>query len=296
MSFSAQQRQVMWAMVLPAVCYVVVFLVYPLWELIAASFTQWSLVRNDLGRQFIGVANYVTLFNDGEARASIVKTIVFVIGVSGMQVVLGLLIAVALNRGLKGEGMVRALILVPWFVPPIVVGFSWLFMLQPNFGILLHIVRLLGFEEVARQPPLSNGVLAMLFVIMVHVWSGVPGIVLICTAGLKGLPGEVLEAAKVDGATPFAQFIHITVPLLWPVIMVACFLTVSFSVRAFDILKIMTDGGPGSATQVLALYQHKVGISSFDIGYGSTIALVLLVLSLGLSAIFLRGMMRQADE
>jgi len=285
----ARKRQVMWAMVLPALVYVLVFLIYPLAHLIYGSFQEWSLVRGDLGRRFIGLENYYTLFHDREAGASIVRTVIFVFGVSGLQIVFGLIIAVLLNRGIKGEGAVRALSLVPWFIPPIVVGFNWVFMLEPNFGILPYILSSLGATEITRYPVLSNGNLAMLVVILVHVWAGMPGIVLICTAGLKGLPTEVIEAARVDGAGPFRLFIYVTVPMLWPVLMVATFLTVTFSVRAFDIIKIMTGGGPGSATQVLALQQDTVGIESFDIGYGSTLALVLIVISLALSYFFLRG-------
>lgn len=285
--------QVMWVMVLPAVIYIAVFLVYPLSELLITSFQEWSLVRADRGRNFVGLANYYALFSDRQLGSSIVKTIIFVLGVTVAQVVLGLLIAVLLNRDIKGEGLVRALCLAPWFIPPVVVGFNWVFMFAPNFGILPYLLQLSGGGEMARYPILGNPTAAMVIVIFVHVWSGMPGIVLICTAGLKALPADVYEAARVDGANGLRQFVYITIPMLWPVLMVATFLTVTFAVRAFDIIKIMTGGGPGSATEVLGLYQHSVGIESFDIGYGSTLALVLILMALATSYFFLRGIVGQ---
>lgn len=291
-----KRTQVMWVMVLPAIIYITVFLVYPLAQLLIASTQEWSLVRSDRGRTFIGLANYYRLFADPALGSSILKTIIFVIGVTASQIILGLGIAVLLNRGLKGEGAIRALALAPWFIPPVVVGFNWVFMFAPNFGILPYLLQLSGGGEMARYPILGNPVAAMAIVIFVHVWSGMPGIVLICTAGLKALPTDVYEAARVDGANGLRQFVYITVPMLWPVIMVATFLTVSFAVRAFDIIQIMTGGGPGSATEVLGLYQHSVGVKSFDIGYGSTLALVLILMALATSYFFLRGIVGRSND
>jgi multiple sugar transport system permease protein len=217
-------------------------------------------------------------------------TLYLIAGTVIVQVLVGLLIAMVLSREVRGESMVRSLFLAPWFIPPVVIGFNFRFMLA-NFGIVPALFKWVGLNDLAAIPFLAQKTLVMPILILVHVWTGLPGAALIISAGLKSVPTEPYEAAMVDGATYFQRFRYVTLPFLWPALYLITFLSATNMVRAFDIIMVMTGGGPGISSEVLGMYQYEVGIKQFDIGYGSTLALVLLVVSLVISAFFLRGIL-----
>lgn len=277
-------------MVLPAVLFVAVMIGYPLYFLVRNTFFSWSYIRADLGQKFIGLQNYRQLLGDKELLNSIELAIFLIVGTVVIQVFLGLLVALVLSRNIRGEGVVRAVSLAPWFVPPVVVGFNWMFMLA-SFGIVPAILRSLGLVRLSTISLLGNSSLVMPILILVHVWTGLPGAVLIISAGLKSVPSEPYEAAIVDGANYFQRFLYVTFPFIRPTLYLITFLSATFMVRAFDIILIMTGGGPGISSEVLGMYQYQVGIKQFNLGYGSTLALVLLLLSLVISLFFLRGIL-----
>jgi multiple sugar transport system permease protein len=282
-------------MVLPSVVFIAVMIGYPLFFLLRNTFFAWSYIRADLGQRFIGLENYRRLFSDWQLRNSILMALYLLVGTVVIQVFLGLLIAMVLSRNLRGEGLVRAMFLAPWFVPPVVVGFNWMFMLA-SFGVVPALLRSLGFIRLANIPLLGHSSLVMPILILIHVWTGLPGSVLIISAGLKSVPSEPYEAAIVDGASYFQRFRYVTMPYLRPALYLITFLSATFMVRAFDIILIMTGGGPGVSSEVLGLYQYTIGIKQFDLGYGSTLALVLLLLSLVISTFFLRGILKSTKR
>lgn len=291
-----KDRASRWLLVLPGVVVITVFLAYPLYYLVDASLHQWSFIRLDLGKRFIGFQNYLHLASDRSLVNAMLKTAYFVAGVLFIQVPLGLFFAVVLTQGVRGERLVRALSLTPWFIPSVVVGFSWVFMLAPNFGIIPAVLKSAALAQSSQAPFMSNPRAVMLILIFVHVWAGMPGTILICSAGLSALPVSPYESSVIDGASRVQQFRYITLPLLLPVIAVSAFLTTTYAVRAFDIIKIMSGGGPGTASEVLGLYQYRVGVEEYDLGYGSTLAVVLLGVSLCISLAFLRGIVRDVTK
>ncbi len=290
-----KDRQVKWIMVLPAFLFICIMMGYPLYFLLRNTFVQWSYIRADLGQKFIGLENYRHLFHDLQLPTSLYLTLYLIFGTVILQVLLGLLIALVLNRDIKGESLVRSLFLAPWFIPPVVIGFNFRFMFA-NFGIIPAIFRFLGLTSIASLTFLAQKTLVMPILILVHVWTGLPGSALIISAGLKSVPTEPYEAAMVDGASYMQRFWHITLPFLRPSLYLITFLSATFMVRAFDIIMIMTGGGPGISSEVLGMYQYDVGIKQFDIGYGSTLGLVLLVMSLVISVFFLRGILSSSKR
>ncbi len=290
-----KERRLKWVMVLPAFLFICIMLGYPLYFLLRNTLFEWSYIRADLGQTFIGLQNYQHLLKDFQLPTSIRLTLYLIVGTVGLQVILGLLIALVLSRDIRGEGLVRSLFLAPWFIPPIVIGFNWRFMLA-NFGIFPAIFKFLGLNSLAAIPFLGQRSLVMPILILVHIWTGLPGSVLIISAGLKSVPTEPYEAAMVDGASYFQRFRYVTLPFIRPALYLITFLSATFMVRAFDIIMIMTGGGPGIASEVLSMYQYDVGIKQFDIGYGSTLGMVLLVMSLVISAFFLRGILRSTKR
>jgi len=284
-----------WFMVLPSVVFIAVMIGYPLFFLIRNTFFAWSYIRADLGQRFIGLENYRRMFSDWQLGNSILLALYLLVGTVVIQVFLGLLIAMALSRNIRGEGLVRAVFLAPWFIPPVVVGFNWMFMLA-SFGIIPALLRSMGFIRLANIPLLGHSALVMPILILIHVWTGLPGSVLIISAGLKSVPMEPYEAAVVDGASSFQRFRYVTLPYIRPALYLITFLSATFMVRAFDIIVIMTGGGPGVSSEVLGLYQYVGGIRQFNLGYGSTLALVLLVMSLLISTVFLRGILKSTKR
>jgi multiple sugar transport system permease protein len=265
-------------------------LAYPLSFLVRNTFFSWSYIRADLGQKFVGLLNYRHLVKDFQLPTSLFLTLYLIAGTVIVQVLAGLLVALALNRNVRGESFVLSLFLAPWFIPPVVIGFNFRFMLA-NFGIIPAMLKWIGLNGVAAIPFLAQKHYVMPILILAHVWTGLPGAALIIAAGLKSVPTEPYEAAMVDGANSMQRFRYVTLPFLRPALYLITFLSTTNMVRAFDIIMVMTGGGPGISSEVLGMYQYDVGIKQFDIGYGSTLGLVLIVISLIISAFFLRGIL-----
>jgi len=288
-------QRVKYALALPAFVFIIVGIIYPTGYLLYNSSTAWSLTRLDLGQTFIGVDNYVKLLADPRFYSSLRITAIFTIAATSIQTVLGVSLALLLNRNIPGEGLVRTLLLIPWLVAPFISGFNFRFMMAPNIGVIAQMMESLGFDAIVQASILGNPRTALAALILVHVWNGVPGTMLVVTGGLKTIPEELYLAARVDGADRWQILRYITLPLVSYAILISAFLTTLFIFKAFEMIFIMTAGGPGDSTEVLALYQYWVGIRSLKIGYGSSIAMVQLLIAFIVSIIYARLMFSKAD-
>ncbi|MCE2472339.1 MAG: sugar ABC transporter permease [Anaerolineae bacterium] len=288
-------QRVKYALALPAFVFIIVGIIYPTGYLLYNSTTAWSLTRLDLGQTFIGVDNYSKLLADPRFYSSLRITAIFTIATTSIQTVLGVTLALLLNRNIRGEGLVRTLLLIPWLVAPFISGFNFRFMMAPNIGVIAQIMESLGFDAIVQASILGNPRTALGALILAHVWNGVPGTMLVVTGGLKTIPEELYLAARVDGADRRQILRYITLPLLSYAILISAFLTTLFIFKAFEMIFIMTGGGPGDSTEVLAVYQYWVGIRSLKIGYGSSIAMVQLLVAFIVSIIYARLMFSRAD-
>ncbi len=288
-------QRVKYALALPAFVFIIVGIIYPTGYLLYNSTTAWSLTRLDLGQTFIGVDNYGKLLADPRFYSSLRITAIFTIATTSIQTVLGVTLALLLNRNIRGEGLVRTLLLIPWLVAPFISGFNFRFMMAPNIGVIAQIMESLGFDAIVQASILGNPRTALSALILAHVWNGVPGTMLVVTGGLKTIPEELYLAARVDGADRWQILRYITLPLVSYAILISAFLTTLFIFKAFEMIFIMTGGGPGDSTEVLAVYQYWVGIRSLKIGYGSSIAMVQLLVAFIVSIIYARLMFSRAD-
>ena len=288
-------RRVKYWLALPAFVFIIIGISYPTGYLLYNSMTNWSLTRLDLGQTFIGLDNYVKLFGDERFYSSLGITATFTIATTSIQTVLGVSLALLLNRNIRGEGLVRTLLLIPWLVAPFISGFNFRFMMAPNIGVIAHMLDALGLDVITKTSILGSPKTALAALILVHVWNGVPGTMLVVTGGLKTIPEELYLAARVDGADRLQLLRYITLPLVRYAILISAFLTTLFIFKAFEMIFIMTGGGPGDSTEVLALYQYWVGIRSLKIGYGSSIAVVQLLVAFIVSLIYARLMFSRAD-
>ncbi|MCY3867313.1 MAG: sugar ABC transporter permease [Chloroflexi bacterium] len=288
-------RRVKVWLALPAFVFIIAGIIYPSGYLLYNSMTAWSLTRLDLGQTFIGLDNYAKLLADQRFYSSLGITATFTIATTSIQTVLGVSLALLLNRNIRGEGLVRTLLLIPWLTAPFISGFNFRFMMAPNIGVIAQVLDFLGFDAITQASILGSPKSALSAIILVHVWNGVPGTMLVVTGGLKTIPEELYLAARVDGADRWRLLRYITLPLVRYAVLISAFLTTLFIFKAFEMIFIMTGGGPGDSTEVLAVYQYWVGIRTLNIGYGSSIAVVQLVVAFIVSIIYARLMFSQAD-
>lgn len=274
-------RRVKWIFTLPAVAFVVVMMVFPVVYTLRLSFTEWS--GGARGPLWVGISNYVTLlFHDSRFIDAVWRTIVFTVGAVALELVIGLGIALLLNRPFRGQKIVRTVILIPLVATPVAIGMAWLLILEPTIGFANEF---LSWLHLPPQPWLASESQALWTVMLVDVWQWTPMITLIALAGLGTIPEEPLEAAMVDGANAWRRFRSITLPLLAPTLVGAVLLRSIDALKTFDILYTMTQGGPGYATETLNVYAYVQGFQYFQFGMVSALLVLFFILVLAVSMV-----------
>ena len=263
-----------------------VLVVLPLLLIIALSLTDWNLTRAALPR-FAGLGNYARMFGDAAFWSSLGRTCLLTVEGTALQIVLGVGVAVLFNRDWRGMGVIRSLFLAPMMIAPLFVGMIWRLMLSDDFGILRYGLQLIGIDN----PPLwlDDPGVALQTVALVSVWQWTAFVVLFAVAGLQAIPGEIYEAASLDGCGPVRSFRSITLPMLLPTLLAVALFRVIDGFKLFDIIYAMTAGGPGTSTTTMSYFVYQQGISFFELGYSSTLALTMLCLTVVLASPLLRG-------
>jgi multiple sugar transport system permease protein len=259
----------------PAVVTLFLIVIIPIVFNLYLASTKWTI---GLGQpRFIGFGNFIELLSD-ERVLNGVKVMVYFSGLSlSLEMVLGLLIAVYFNRQFKGSEIVQAIYILPFAATPVAVALIWRIMLNPEIGVLNYLLRSVGLPG-SLWVSSPNTVIPAL--VMVDVWKWTPMITLIALAGLKSLPHEPYEAARVDGANALQIFWYITLPLIRPVLIAALMLRSLDNLKEFDIIYTITQGGPGIASETLYLYSYTVGFNFFKAGYGSALMVVVFLIVL----------------
>ena len=278
-AFSALSRFVdrRQALVYPAPAAIALFLIViiPIGYNLYLSSTKWTI---GLGQpRFIGIGNFVDLLSD-ERVLNGMKVMVYFSGLSlSLEVVLGLLIALYLNREFKGSEIVQAIYIFPFAATPVAVALIWRVMLNPEIGVMNYLLKSVGLPGSLW---VSSPQMVIPALVMVDVWKWTPMITLIVLAGLKSLPHEPYEAAQIDGANALQIFWYITLPLIRPVLIAALMLRSLDNLKEFDMIYTITQGGPGIASETLYLYSYTVGFSFFKAGYGSALMVVVFLIVL----------------
>ena len=272
------QRALPWLLLAPALTATVLLVLAPVAETLWLSLHQVILFRPRV-RPFVGLANYAAVATDPVFWESLAHSLVWVIAAVGLQFLLGLAAALLLNRNFAWRGIARALVIVPWALPSVIIGLVWTWMLDFNLGLINQVGLRLGLLD-APIAWLARPGTAMVAVILAVVWQGFPFFCVTLLAGLQAIPREQYEAAAIDGAGRVASFTHVTLPGLAPVIATALLLRMIWVANSLDLILVMTGGGPGTATQTLPLYAFLRAWSGADYGYGSALAVILTVLLL----------------
>jgi len=275
-------KRIRYLFVMPALIFVVVMMAFPILYTFRLSFTKWSMSATR-PPVWIALGNYVSLlFNDPRFWGAVGRTFAFTLVAVAVETVLGVIIALVLNRETRGQNFIKTLFLLPMIATPVAVGMVWLLMFEPSIGVINYLLGALGLPQGLWLASPSQ---ALASLIMVDVWQWTPMITLIVLAGLASLPREPFEAAIVDGASRLQTVFHITLPLIKPTVVAAVILRTIDAFKTYDIIYTMTQGGPGFATETLNIYSFVLGFQYFQMGKASALLMVFFALVLGLAII-----------
>ena len=275
----------------PALTFLALLSIWPFAYLLYASFTSYQLAI-PVPTEWVGLGNFAKIFANSRFWSSLSITLVFALLAVPLQIALGLGLALLLNGLSRGREIYASLFLIPMMLAPIVVGFSWNLFLNPIYGPLNALLRGLGFAPPAWA---SSPDWALPTVVLVDIWQWTPFVMVVLLAGLRSIPARIFEAARVDGSNRWQTFVHIVLPMLIPYMTVAFVLRFIDSFKVFDVVYILTKGGPGTSTQNLAYYTYDMGFGRFDFGLAGALSLVQLVLlTVGITAIL--SLVRRRDR
>lgn len=276
---------------LPALIFLLAVSIVPLLYSLVVSFLRYNLMNPDR-RGYVGLRNFRMLLNNPDFWNSLWVTVEFVVIAVSLELLLGLVLALVLSRDVPGISLFRSLILVPMALAPVVVGLLWRFMLGTEYGVLNYFISLLGLP---RTDFLSSTRLALPMLAIVDVWQWTPFMFLILLAAIQALPVEPFEAAAMDGASTFQTIRHIALPMLRYPILVALLLRTIDAFRIYDLIFMMTRGGPINATDTLSWNIYNLGFRPFNMGYAAALSWILLIIVSIVTAIFVRLLMGRND-
>jgi multiple sugar transport system permease protein len=274
-------------LVSPALVVIALVAIFPL------GWTVWeSLHRHDLrlpwlGQPFVGLGNYVRIAHDSRFWGALGHTALFTVVSVALELVLGLIFALAMNRAFRGRGIVRVAVLVPWAIPTVVAALLWRFLFDSQAGIANVVLLRTGIID---QPLVwfVHAATAWVPVILADVWKTTPFVALLLLAGLQNIDSSLYEAAAVDGASAWRQLTRITIPLLKPAILLVLIFRTLDAFRVFDLIYVLTGGGPANATETISVYAYKTMFSQMNFGEGSALAVIVFICIAIISMIFVK--------
>ncbi len=263
----------------PAIVIMGIALIYPLGYMMYGSLLDWNPSQSIEEAEFVGLKNYITLWGDPNFHESLAVTLIFAfVGVS-IELVLGVGLALLLDRNLRGMTLLRTMFILPMMIAPVVVGLMWRYMFHPTVGTFNRTLEALGLPTVDWL-----GQNALLSVIIADVWQWTPFIFILSLAALQSLPRSALEAARIDGATAWQQIIHIKLPLMMPVLIVTGLLRLIDAFKVLEVILVLTEGGPGLSTEILALRISRTATEFRELGVAAAMSNYLLILLMLLTA------------
>jgi ABC-type sugar transport system permease subunit len=286
-SIERQEARVAWWLVLPALLTILLVALFPLLWTVWESLHLHDLRMPWLGKPFVGLDNYIEALRDPRFWGALGHTAFFAVASVGLELLIGLWLALALNRAFRGRGLVRAAVLVPWAIPTVVSALLWRFMFEGQHGIVN--AALVG-AGVLREPVVwfIDPLAAWVPVILADVWKTTPFVALLLLAGLQNIDASLYEAARIDGASAWRQFRYVTLPLLKPAILVALIFRTLDAFRVFDLIYALTGGGPGTSTEPIALYTFNALLQNLQFGYGSALSVIVFLITFGLALLYIK--------
>lgn len=272
MSYRLQKNVAGWLFVLPTLLLLGVFVVGSIGYVLYLSFFQWNLISPH--PIFVGLGNYTSMIKDHEFQQSVVRTLLYMLGTTGLTLPLALLLALWLRKPIRGLSVLRAMIFIPYVIPAVSASIAWAWLLEPHFGMVNYVLRLVGFSG---STWLSHPHTALFSLVLIYVWQFTGYFTMLFLSGLQSIPDSLYEAVKVDGGSRWAQFRHVTLPMLSPTIFFTITMSIIFSFQSFDQVYVLTAGGPADSTTTIVYELFKQGFQYFHIGNASAISIMMLV-------------------
>ncbi len=276
---------------LPALLVTALVILFPVLQTAWYSLHDYILYDPDNFR-FVGLRNFATALSDEVFWIALLNSAIWVAGIVSLQLLLGLVAALLLNQSFWWRGMARALVIIPWALPSVIIGLMWTWIYDFNLGVFNDILLRLGLIS-APHPWLAQPSTALACIMLALVWQGFPFFTVTILAGLQTVPGELYEAAEIDGANPWRQFVHVTLPSIAGIVTTAVLLRIIWVANSLDVILVMTGGGPGYATHTLPLYAFLRAYTGMEFGYAASLSLMLTAILLGIVWLYVR---RQAGE
>ena len=270
-----------WLFAMPAVATVAAVIVFPWMFTIFMSFSEWGL---DGTVTFVGLENFRTLFFDARFREAVGTTLYFTALAVVLPIFFGTAAALVFHQNFPLRGLLRAIFIMPMMATPVAVALVWTMMFHPQLGVLNYLLTSLGLPPSLWVYDIKTVIPTL---VMIEVWHWTPLVMLIVLGGLAGLPQEPYESALIDGANAWHMFRHITLPLVWPFITIALIIRTIDALKAFDTIFVITQGGPGTASETINLFLYQQAFANFKMGYASAVVVVFFVIIVMLAAVLL---------
>jgi len=272
-------------LLLPSLAIIGGVLLYPLIDAFRISFTSLNLIG--FKGKLVGFRNYTAIFQSTLYQTVLINTLVISTVAVAIRFIIGMGLALAINRTFKGKTIVRGLLILPWLIPSVVVGILWMWMLDTDIGIVNYFLVASGLVSI-KIPWLADTIFSKVAVIIAFVWTGTPFIMVVMLAGLQAIPHEIVESATTDGAGRFAIFRFITLPYLRSLIAISTLLSIVYIFQNFAVIYMLTKGGPGYATEIFSLFVYEMAFNSGRLGRASAIGVTWMILLLAFSIVYVR--------
>lgn len=274
----------------PAVIITVIFILVPVVDSIYRSFFDYKVKNIISGKPgtWNNFANYVKLFTNGKLPTAMTNTLLFVFGVVIAQFILGMALALVLNTNIRFSRFIRSIMMIPWVVPTLISGLVWLWMFQPQYGLVKYFVGILSGGKITDFAILSSPTTAMLGVSVAALWKQIPLATLLLLAGLANVPEDMLEAAKIDGANEAQRFFKITLPYMKSVIKVTVSMSIIENFKQFPLFWTMTGGGPNNSTTTMAILSYREAFVSNNFGSGAAVTTVWMLMMIAVVFVYNR--------
>jgi multiple sugar transport system permease protein len=287
-SHGLSDRAIAWLFVTPTIALLLAINIFPLIWMIRLSFTSLNLSMSYLPLRFVGLDNFSDVLNDEDLWVRMQTTAHFVIWSVAMQVVIGYGLALLINRQFRGHSFWTTIILLPMMLSPAVVGNFWTLLFQPQIGPFNHLISLFTGVPPSSFSMTGEVALAPWTIVLVDTWMWAPYVMLICLAGLRSIPDYIYEAAEVDRASAWRQFWSITLPMTVPFLMLAVLFRAIENFKMFDMVNLLTSGGPGSTTELVSITLKRAAFEKWRTGYSSALAIILFVTVFGAANIYVK--------
>ena len=285
-------RTIAWLFIAPTILLLLAINIFPLLWTVYLSFTNYRANRPNAPVKLVGISNYQNILTDTDVWTAMQATAHFVVWTIVIETLLGFGLAWLIDRKFRGHAFWTTIILIPMMLSPAVVGNFWRFLYQPQIGLFNHAVSLLTGIDPSSFEMIGSVQLAPWSIVIVDAWMWTPYVMLICLAGLRSIPDYIYEAAEVDRASSWRQFWSITLPMALPFIMLAVLFRGIENFKMFDLINLLTSGGPGSTTEVASITLKRAAFEAWRTGYSSDFAVILFVAVFGLANIYVKALNR----